>query len=126
MRKSRKKTPHKAVTFTIKDKLMAFGIPCGFFALIVGVMIFGSIQKHSAALDVKLLRWSERYHLDEQQMSAIRNIELRFHGNGNPLSVGSNHSPAEIREHHISISRVMSPADGVKFLEAMERSGGNH
>jgi hypothetical protein len=128
MKAPRKKRPAKpkGATFPLKDKIIAFGIPLTVFGLVVGIMINGSIEKHSQVLDTKLSRWREVYHLNEAQVKAIKRIEIEFHGNGSPFTVIGTHSSAEIHQHHITISRAMSPEDGARYLAAMERSAGVH
>jgi hypothetical protein len=110
----------------LRDKIMAFGIPLTVFGLVVGVMVNGSIEQHSQVLDTQLSRWRELYHLNEEQVKSIKRIELEFHGNGSPFTVIGTHSPTEIHQHHLTISRAMSPEDGARYLQAMEKSAGVH
>jgi hypothetical protein len=104
----------------LRDKVIAIGIPVTIVAVLTYLAISGSIERHEMALDHKLTKWQSVYHLDDGQKAEIKRIENEFHGRGNPLAVRKDHSPAEVREHHLTISKVMKPEDGSRFLHAME------
>ncbi|RBP38602.1 hypothetical protein DES53_111121 [Roseimicrobium gellanilyticum] len=124
--KKRKAPPPQKTVMTLSDKLLAFGIPGVIFGSLIYILISGNIEKHSMVLDRTLSKWQSLYHLDEGQKAEIKRIEVEFHGKGNPFAVRTEHSREEIREHHVSISKVMKPEDGSRFLEAMEREQRSH
>jgi hypothetical protein len=124
--KRRSEPAPKKVVMSLRDKIMAFGIPIAIFAAITFVYVSGTVEKHSMALDRTLSKWQSLYHLDESQIAEIKRLEIEFHGTGNPLAISKEHSPAEIHEHHVTISKVMKPEDGSRFLEAMEGRKGAH
>lgn len=59
------------------------------------------------------------YHLDEDQIARIREMEWEFHGSGNPFT-SPTHTAEEIRQHKLAISAVMSPEDAARFRSTMK------
>lgn len=98
--------------------------------LLAGVVIlpvhFAGTSRRDAVLERMMAQWRGRYHLNDDQIVRIKQIELDFHGSGSPFSIRPNYSKDEQHRHHEEISRQMSPDDGVRFMQAMERSDGAH
>jgi len=100
-------------------------------ACVAGFMVFlalfgtvaGMITQRGA-LNRQLMQWRASYHLTDQQVARIREIELEFHGNGNPFTSRESGTPEENDAHHLEISRVMNPEDGARFAEVMIKRGG--
>ena len=85
----------------------------------------GMIEEH-AALHNQIMEWTASYHLTGEQADRIRQIEAKFHGNGNPFTSRESGTPEENDAHHLKISREMNPEDGANFLHAMTLNGGRH
>lgn len=94
-----------------------------FLALFVTVS--GMITQRGA-LNRQLMQWRASYHLTDQQAARIREIELKFHGNGNPFTSRESGTPQENDAHHLEVSRVMNPEDGERFVEVMIKQRGRH
>lgn len=80
------------------------------------------VGQQRKALDKQLAQWKPLYHLTDEQAERIRQIELDFHGNGNPFTSRVSGTPEEDEAHHLEISRVMKPKDAERFL----RDKGRH
>jgi len=78
-----------------------------------------STRQQSLDLDLLVDRWRQQYHLTDEQVRQIREIEMNFHGSGNPFTRPS-HTRAEMREHHREISAHMNPEDGARYLRSQE------
>lgn len=72
------------------------------------------------------MEWTASYHLTDEQAARIREIEYKFHGNGNPFTSRESGTPEENEAHHLEVSRVMNPEDGAHFLQVMTLNGGRH
>lgn len=84
--------------------------------MIVVLLFFVSRARWRNGLDNQLSRWKISYHLSDSVVSQLRQIELDFHGSGNPITTPIKRSALEIKEHHDSMALLMSKADGAKFL----------
>lgn len=104
-----------------EDKLKVFLMIVGAFALVTWVFIVVSKNKKEIAVDYQLQKWKIRYNLTDHQAAQLRKIELSFHGNGNPFTFLRTHSREETREHHLFMSKLMSPEDGERFFNEMEK-----
>lgn len=104
------------------DKLKAFGYPAVAFGVVIWLFIIGCVQQQSAHVDERLARWKKKYHLSDEQVVRLREIERNFHGSGNPFTSIGSPSPEEVAEHHRGMSKLMSPDDGRHFLEDMSKS----
>lgn len=99
----------------------------GAFALLLAAYctVSGMIAEH-AALYNQMMEWTANYHLTDAQAARIRQIEAKFHGNGNPFTSRESGTPQENEAHHLEISREMKPEDGAHFLRAAALNGGRH
>ena len=84
--------------------------------MIVVLLFFVSRAKWRNGLDNQLSRWKSSYHLSDSVVSQLRQIELDFHGSGNPITTPIKHTALEIKEHHDGMAMLMSKEDGAKFL----------
>lgn len=95
-------------------------------ALIAGFCTVSGMIEERAALHRMLMEWTASYHLTAEQAEHIRQLELEFHGNGNPFTSRDSGTPEENDAHHLEISRVMNPEDGTRFVKVMIKQGGRH
>lgn len=84
--------------------------------MIVVLLFFVSRARWRNGLDNQLSRWKTSYHLSDSVVSQLRQIELDFHGSGNPITTTIKRSALEIKEHHDGMAMLMSKEDGTKFL----------
>lgn len=125
-KRAKKRAVNTAVVISLKDKILILAIVLIIVCSTAALLLFRSIQQQQQRIDQTLMRWRLKYHLDDQQVAAIRLIELEFHGNGVPFSGKSGRTPEEIRQHHLALSKAMGPEDGARFLMAMEKNQAQH
>lgn len=106
------------------DRAMNRKIAGGFLAFLV-IMIGGFTFRSQLAqrqnLDRLMQTWKSAYHLSDEQAARIRKIEEDYHGTGNVFSQPT-HTFAQLQDHEPSISRVMNPEDGARFLADRARA----
>lgn len=90
------------------------------------VLHFSSIHNQTASVSRTVAKWRPLYHLDDAQAARIQQIELDFHGSGSPFSIRNMPTAEQKLRHHEQLSRQMSPSDGKRFMEMMEKSGSKH
>lgn len=125
----KKKLPRQqppATGLSRSDKFKLLGYPA---LALVGLSLlyhFTCVQGQKASISKTVEGWKTTYHINDEQASRIKQIELDFHGNGSPFSIKSSPTREEKHLHHEEISRIMSPEDGAHFMKVMERSEGKH
>lgn len=102
------------------DRLILIIVPVFCFGLAISLYILGCIHQQNRELTRQMERWRKSYHLTESQVARIRELELTFHGNGNPFAFRGEPTQQELEQHHIAISQAMPPADGTRFLAALK------
>ncbi len=80
------------------------------------LLFFVSKTRWRNGLDDQLAHWKVTCHLNDAVVSQLRQIELDFHGSGNPITTPIQHSALEIKEHHDGMAILMEKEDGAKFL----------
>jgi hypothetical protein len=126
MTKSGKSTRQSRSLSKGREKWVVAACVAGFMVFLA---LFGTVAgmiTQRAGLNKQLLQWRAAYHLTDQQAARIREIELKFHGNGNPFTSRDSGTPEENDAHHLEISRVMNPEDGARFVKVMIKNGGQH
>lgn len=88
-------------------------MPVVMFVLLI---FFISRTKWRNILDDQLARWKVTYHLNDAVVSQLRQIELDFHGSGNPITTPIKRNAIEVKEHHDSMALLMKEEDAAKFL----------
>jgi hypothetical protein len=116
-RKKGKPTPPAVLSRGDKWKIIAV-LAGAFVTLLCGGLI-GAKSKHSQKIESRLARWRTTYHLDDEQVRKVCSLETQFHAGWNPFHHPV-HTPAEIYQHHLTISRVMTPEDAASFLKSQE------
>lgn len=109
-----------------REKWIVIACFAAFMLMLAAYCTISGIIAEHAALHNQMMEWTANYHLTDEQADRIRQIEARFHGNGNPFTSRESGTPEENEAHHLEISSVMNPADGARFLEAMAENGGRH
>ncbi|MEK0451128.1 MAG: hypothetical protein RL088_3396 [Verrucomicrobiota bacterium] len=79
------------------------------------IRVRSEMHAFSESLHRTVNRWRSHYHLDDQQVARIVEIEFAFHGNGNFFTKPT-HTLEETDQHHREIAAVMKPQDGERFL----------
>lgn len=115
-KKTKRKEKSSGVRITLVDRLTLIFVPLISFGLVVSLYIWGCIHQHDRELNRQMERWRKSYHLTEPQVTKIRELELIFHGNGNPFAFRGKPTRQELDQHHAAISQVMPPVDGTRFL----------
>lgn len=124
--KRRSKTAASAAASPLRQRLILAACFAGFMVFLAAFVTVSGMITQRAALNRMLASWTVSYHLTPEQADRIREIELNFHGNGNPFTSRESGTPEENDAHHLEVSRVMSPEDGARFIKAMVKSGGRH
>lgn len=109
-----------------REKWTVAACVAGFMLFLAAFVTVSGMITQRAALHRVLAAWTVTYHLTPEQADRIREIELNFHGNGNPFTSRESGTPEENDAHHLEVSRVMNPEDGARFLKAMIKNGGHH
>ena len=122
----KKKAAATPTAFAPRDKAMLIGVPILLLAIPALVLHFSSIHQQTTSISKTVTKWKTTYHINDEQAERIKQIELDFHGNGSPFSIKPARTREEKHRHHEEISRLMSPEDGARFMEAMEKSEGKH
>lgn len=105
---------------------MLVGLPfvlLGFPSLVIH---FFSIHNQAASVSRTVEKWRSLYHLNDAQVTCIKQIELDFHDSGSPFSIRNIPTAGAKRRHHEDISRQMSPMDGDNFIKMMEAGRERH
>lgn len=99
-----------------KENWIIFGYIGTPVLMIVVLLFFVSRARWRNGLDDQLARWKVSYHLNDAVVSQLHQIELDFHGSGNPITTPIQHSALEIKDHHDGMATLMEKEDGAKFL----------
>jgi hypothetical protein len=81
----------------------------------LGIFHVATSAQFNNFLEMKLGRMRVEYSLTEAQLGEVREMEIAFHGRGNPFFRPS-HTLEEQRAHEIAISKTMSPENAKRFL----------
>ena len=84
--------------------------------MIVVLLFFMSKTRWRKGLDDQLSRWKVTYHLNDTVVDQLRQIELDFHGSGNPFITPIKRNATEVKEHHDGMALLMNKEDGARFL----------
>ena len=122
----KQKTVPAPTKLSKRDKAMLIGVPIVLLAVPALVLHFSAIHQQTASVTRTVTKWKTTYHINDEQVERIKQIELDFHGNGSPFSIKPARNKDEKHRHHEEISRLMSPEDGARFLQVMEKSEGKH
>lgn len=119
----------RSATPAIAPRREKWIVAASFAALMVilalSCIVFGVFSRR-AVLNKQMMKWKAAYHLTDEQAARIHQIEVDFHGNGNPFTSPASGTPEENDAHHLEISREMNPEDGARFIEVMNKKGGGH
>lgn len=125
-KRSKNDPPAAPAASSAREKWIVAACFAGFMAMLaLYCTLSGMIEEH-AALHNQMMEWTVAYHLTDEQADHIRQIEAKFHGNGNPFTSRESGTPEENDAHHLEISRVMNPEDGARFIQVMVKKGGQH
>lgn len=124
---SRKKKAAPAPTkLSLWDKAIVFGFLFLFLILPAIFLHIHSINLQTASISRTVQKWKTTYHIDDEEIERIKQIELNYHGNGSPFSIKPARTRDDKHRHHEEISRLMSPEDGAHFMKAGEKSEDKH
>lgn len=123
---SRKQKTAPPATLSRTDKTLLVGIPLMLFAGLALLFHFVCVGRQTDRITSTVNEWTRLYSLSDEHVKRIIQIELDYHGNGSPFSIQQNHPPGAKHRHHEEISHLMSPDDGARFMERMEKSGAAH
>ncbi len=101
------------------DKWKIAVVVSAVFIAAFGLTFFIIKHKHAQHIESRIARWRVTYHLDDDQVRKIRGMEAQFHPGWNPF-YHPVHAPAEIYQHHLAISRVMTEEDAANFMKNEE------
>lgn len=122
----KKKLDPQPTTLSATDKIKVLVVLPLFFVGLAVLFHFICVSQQTGQITKTVDGWKRTYHLSDEQAQKTIQIELDFHGNGSPFSMKERPAAEDIRRHHEKISQLMSPDDGTRFMQAMEKSGGIH
>jgi hypothetical protein len=93
---------------------------------IVALFVFSAKAQWAKSIEDRLSALQSAYQLPDATISRFREIELEFHGSGNPFTSAIPHTQIEVRIHHEQIAALMEPEMGKKFLLDMHRGRWRH
>lgn len=123
---SRQQKTAPSSTFSRIDKALLVGVPLTLFVGLASLFHFVCVGRQTGRITKTVNEWTRLYTLSDAKVKRIIQIELDYHGNGSPFSIQQHHLPGAKHRHHEEISLMMSPEDGARFMERMEKSGGAH
>ena len=126
LRLSKKKLKSVPPNSNKKESWIVASCLVGFVLMLTFLSIMTGIFQQNAAVNNQVAKWKGQFHLTAEQASRIRELELEFHGNGNPFTSRDEGTEAETDAHHQRISRVMTPEDGQQFLKEVRRGSKHH
>lgn len=92
----------------------------------IALIVFTAKAQWSKSIDDRLSAWRGAYHLSDTSITRFREIELEFHGSGNPFTSPIPHTSAEVNAHHEKMAALMEPDMGKQFLKDMHRGRWRH
>lgn len=122
----KKKTPATPIDLAPGDKAMLIGVPILLLTIAALVLHFSAIHQQNASISKNVKKWKITYHINDEQATRIKQIELDFHGNGSPFCIKPSRTGDEKLRHHKEISLLMSPEGGANFMRAMEKGEDKH
>lgn len=122
----KKKAVPAPTTLSVRDKAIIFGFLLLLLVLPAILLHIHSINQQTASISRTVQKWKTTYHINDEQVERIQQIELDYHGNGSPFSIKPARTRDEKHRHHEEISRLMSPEDGAHFMQAMEKGADKH
>ena len=98
------------------------------FSLVCVVVLFtlSAEGEWKMSINNRLLAWQNAYQLSDSTIVRFREIELQFHGSGNPFTSPIEHSDAEIKLHHKEMAALMEPKTGERFLNDLSSGRWQH
>lgn len=125
-RKGKKEAAPTSTVSPWKERLVVAACVAGLMGVLALIGTVMGIGAQRQALDKQFAKWKTLYHLTDEQAARLRQMELDFHGNGNPFTSRESGTPEENLAHHLKMSRVMSPEAGERFFRDIQHSKGQH
>ena len=117
VRKRPKGTRQPSPRLTWKDKFLICGAVLACLALMAVPFVISSINFHRDHFRQKVQRWQIKHGLSEARARKILEIELEFHGSGNPLWFRPARTDAEKATHRREIGELLGHEDPARFQE---------
>lgn len=124
--RSKPKAPSVTRAQPWKDKLSIWAwlvLP-----LVAVVMLVIGVHKGqwSQSIDNRLAAWKNAYQIDSTTIDRFRQMEMEFHGSGNPFTSPIAHNTEEIRVHHAQMGALIPDGKRTTFLHDMETGRWGH
>lgn len=126
IQRSKGRRNQSATVILLRDKVKLVSVAFGSATIVIWLFILSCLKQQSVAIDRQLQKWKASYHLTDEQVLRLKEIELTFHGNGNPFTNFKAHTPDDTSKHHRYMSTLMNPEDGARFLADMEHRPSRH
>jgi hypothetical protein len=107
VRKRRKEKDPPRQPWTWKEKILIWGAVMACLALMAVPYVISSVTLQRDVLERKVRRWQVKYELNEAEAEELLEVELEYHGSGNPFSLRSKPTAEEMREHRNDINRLL-------------------
>jgi len=117
VKKRRKSTGPPSQRWTWKDKLLICCMVLGLLAVMAVPFVISSVNFHRDHFRQKVQRWQIKHDLSEARAREILEIELEFHGSGNPLWFRPKPTDEERRAHNREIARLLGHDDPTRMQE---------
>jgi hypothetical protein len=122
-RELQRRRPVPASAWSLRDKLnVGAGVAVAILAFFSPVILKMAGQR--GKISQRLESWRTEFGLKEDQVRKLREIELEFHGSGNPFSTLPAHTTAQLSSHDKQVASAMGQEAGKRYIE--KRSGSNH
>jgi hypothetical protein len=107
--KTRKQKPleKKELAFPLRDRAVLIGFPLAALLVILWAVAAISKRDQKIAIAEQVEKWRVQFHLNESQVSGLREIELEYHGDGNPFGNFHSHSAQEMQNHQEQLRRLL-------------------
>lgn len=106
--------------WTLKDKLVLYGMFTAGFIALLGGPVLKSVISHRQIVNRRLATWETRFQLSESEILRLRKIESSFHGSGFQL-VPQTNSHQQAEAHKQELSRAMNPESALDFIKFYQK-----
>ena len=105
--RKRKPKPPPPVVWTWKDQFLVLGSISGILALVVAAFVLLALHRQRKAIEGRVEQRRIKHDLSESQVRELLDIELKYHGNGNPLSMRPRPTTGQRDAHRREISELV-------------------
>ena len=107
MRKRKSAAASTAVRLTLIDKIVVLGTPV---CLLCGALIlvgYSSVRRHREQIEGRIERWQTEYHLNDDEIRRLKELEYEFHGDGFSILFRGEPSSEKVDLHKADVDDML-------------------